>query len=61
MKRGHKRTPKFLLAESRLRKVLTSKHVLPFMRKGRINQRMEPTVQRLELKVGTEIGTKGWN
>lgn len=50
MKRGHW-TSSFLLAESRLNKVLSCKHILPFMKKRRIEQRVEPTAQRVEPKV----------
>lgn len=39
---------KFLLAGSR-RKLLSCKHMLPIMKKGRMNQRVEPKSQR-ELK-----------
>ena len=57
MKRGHW-TPKFLLAESRLRKVLSCRHMRPFMKEGRIDRRMEPTVCRVGIKA---LENYSWN
>ena len=39
---------KILLAGNRVRKSLRSKHMLPFMKKGRTIQKMTPRVQRTE-------------
>ena len=46
--------PKILLAGNKVRKSLRSKHVLPFMKKGRTIQKMTPRVQRTELRA-TEL------
>ena len=45
---------KILLAGNNVRKSLRSKHVLPFMKKGRTIQKMTPRVQRTELRA-TEL------
>ena len=45
---------KILLAGNKVRKSLRSKHVLPFMKKGRTIQKMTPRVQRTELRA-TEL------